>query len=75
MFADSEDSLEDLHIPTGYSIINLKLPENALITPKTEMNRFLHDQFPYIADGSINNLPFNYPPHPSDLDGISNPTV
>ena len=73
--ADSEDSLEDLHIPTGYSIVNLKLPENALITPKTEMNRFLHDQFPYIADGSINNLPFNYPPHPSDLDGISNPTV
>jgi len=73
--ADSEASLEDLEIPTGYSIIDLKFPQNALITPKTEMNRFLHDQFPYIADGSIKNLPFDYPPHPSDLAGISNPTV
>lgn len=72
---DSEKALIALEIPSGFSIIDLKFPQNALITPKTEMNRFLHDQFPYIEDGSIKNLPYDYPVHPSDLAGISNPTV
>ena len=72
---DSEKALTDLEIPTGFSIIDLKFPPNALITPKTEMNRFLHDQFPYINDGSIKSLPYDYPAHPSDLAGVSNPTV
>ncbi len=72
---NNEESLKSLEIPTGYSIIDLQLPSNALITPKTEMDRFIHDQFPYIEDGSIDKLPFEYPKRPSALSGLSNPTV
>ena len=72
---NSEKALIALEIPSGISIIDLKFPPNALITPKTEMNRFLHDQFPYVEDGSIERLPYAYPAHPSDLAGVSNPTV
>jgi hypothetical protein len=39
------------------------------------MNRFIHDQFPYIQDDSIANLKFDYPDRPADLSGKSNPTV
>ena len=56
-------------------IIDIVLDENSLITPKTEMNRFIHDQFPYIEDSSINELPFPYPKHPSELGGVSGATV
>ncbi len=72
---DSEESLKSLSIPKGYSIVDIHLPANSLITPKTEMNRFIHDQFPYIEDGSIDDLMFRYPKHPSELSGLSNPTV
>lgn len=71
----SEEQLKHLEIPEGFAIVDLHLPAESLITPKTEMNRFIHDQFPYIEDSSISELPFNYPNHPSDLSGISNPTV
>ena len=72
---ENEDSLKSLVIPEGYSIIDLQLPSNSLITPKTEMDRFIHDQFPYIEDGSIAKLPFEYPERPSALSGLSNSTV
>jgi hypothetical protein len=59
----------------GPVIIEMKLPENSLITPKTEMDRFIHDQFPYVDDGSIQELPYNYPLRPSQLGGDSVATV
>jgi acetolactate synthase-1/2/3 large subunit len=67
--------IEDLVLKEGPQVIDLHLPENALITPKTEMDRFIHDQFPYIQDGKIAEIPFNYPDRPSKLSGTSNPTV
>ena len=63
----SERELESLEIPEGYAMIDLMLPAGSLITPKTEMNRFIHDQFPYIQDSSISLLPNPYPKFPSDL--------
>jgi acetolactate synthase-1/2/3 large subunit len=69
------EELKNLEIQKGYSVIDLLLPPNSLITPKTEMDRFIHDQFPYIVDESIASLPFNYPKRPSELSGFSNPTV
>jgi acetolactate synthase-1/2/3 large subunit len=63
----TEKEVEDLEIPTGICIIDLKLPEHSLISPKTEMDRFIHDQFPYIEDSSIKNLPYAYPERPSAL--------
>jgi hypothetical protein len=63
----AEGGLAELDIPEGPAIIDLQLPSGALITPKTEMNRFIHDQFPYIIDESISNLPFDYPDRPSGL--------
>ena len=63
----SEDELKRLKIPKGYSIIDLTLPDDALIAPKTEMDRFIHDQFPYFEDDSIRELPFKYPNRPSEL--------
>ncbi len=72
---NTEEELLKYEIPTGFSIVDLHLPPNSLITPKTEMDRFIHDQFPYIDDKSISLLPFSYPVHPSALSGISNPTV
>lgn len=72
---ESEGALLELEIPKGSSIIDLHLPKNSLITPKTEMDHFIHDQFPYINDDSITNLPFKYPTKPSDLFGDANPTV
>jgi acetolactate synthase I/II/III large subunit len=71
----SEKDLQEIQIPPNYSIIDLQFPPNSLITPKTEMDRFIHDQYPYIADDSIAALPHNYPQHPSALLDLSNPTV
>jgi acetolactate synthase-1/2/3 large subunit len=65
----SERELSSLEIPEGFCVVDLQFPENALITPKTEMNRFIHDQYPYIQDHSISKLPYEYPSHPSKLDG------
>jgi acetolactate synthase-1/2/3 large subunit len=67
---NSEKELQKLHVPEGFSIIDLRLPPHSLITPKTEMNRFIHDQFPYIVDDSIGNLPYKYPNHPSLLGDV-----
>jgi acetolactate synthase I/II/III large subunit len=64
---DSEREFRNLQIPEGFSIIDLRLPQHSLITPKTEMNRFIHDQFPYIDDDSISKLPYEYPKRPSLL--------
>jgi acetolactate synthase-1/2/3 large subunit len=69
------EGLRNLVAVEGYNIVDIQLPPNSLITPKTEMNRFIHDQFPYIVDESITKLPFKYPLRPSELSGISNPTV
>lgn len=63
----SDIELKNLQIPDGYSIIDLQLPSSALIVPKTEMDRFIHDQFPYIEDNSIQELPYAYPERPSAL--------
>ena len=71
----TEKDFKSFSIPSGFSVIDLHFPTNSLITPKTEMNRFIHDQFPYIQDGSIANLKFDYPERPGDLSGPSNPTV
>ena len=69
------ESLKIFEIPLGPIIIDLHFSENSLITPKTEMDRFIHDQFPYISDGSVNRLPFPYPERPSALSNLTNPTV
>ena len=72
---ESVKEIENLTIKNGPLVIDMHLPQNALITPKTEMDRFIHDQFPYIQDGKIQEIPFNYPDRPSELSGTSNPTV
>jgi acetolactate synthase-1/2/3 large subunit len=59
----------------GPMIIDMKFGPNSLITPKTEMDRFIHDQFPYINDGSIQKLPYKYPDRPSKLGGTTVSTV
>ncbi len=63
----TEKEVVDLEIPNGICIIDLKLPEHSLISPKTEMDRFIHDQFPYLSDSLINTLPYEYPRSPSLL--------
>ena len=72
---ETQEDLNDLKLPEGTVIIDIHLPPGALITPKTEMNRFIHDQYPYIEDDSIAILPYAYPNRPSDLANESNPTV
>ena len=39
----SEKDFKSFSIPSGFSVIDLHFPTNSLITPKTEMNRFIHD--------------------------------
>lgn len=63
----TEYELSQLEIPSGFCIIDMMLPPESLITPKTEMNRFIHDQFPYIEDNTIMKLPYDYPEFPSML--------
>ena len=63
----SLDDLDEALAVNGACVIDVALPLNTLITPKVEMNRFIHDQFPY---GNLESrLPtiFSYPPAPSDL--------
>lgn len=64
---DNEVDLKNFQIPNGFSVVNLQLPAESLITPKTEMNRFIHDQYPYINDNSMSNLFFEYPNHPNQI--------
>lgn len=59
--------IEELSFSKGPMVIDMHLSPNSLITPKTEMDRFIHDQFPYIQDDSISQLPFDYPKRPSGL--------
>lgn len=63
----SETELKELEIPEGFGIIDIKLSTNSQITPKTEVDRFIHDQFPYINDGSVDMLPYRYPKKPSQV--------
>jgi len=70
-----ESELDTFKFSGGFEIIDLQLPPNSLITPKTEMDRFIHDQFPYPSDNLISSLPYNYPKNPSKLGGISDSTV
>lgn len=71
----NESELDNFHFSSKAEIIDLHLPPNALITPKTEMDRFIHDQFPYPNDNSISLLPYRYPNNPSNLGGTSASTV
>jgi acetolactate synthase-1/2/3 large subunit len=71
----SEKELKEIQLPLNYAIIDMQFPPNSLITPKTEMDRFIHDQYPYISDNSITMMPHNYPQRPSALMDLSNPTV
>ena len=67
---DAIKSMEDLNRIAFLKekvIIDVQLPPGALITPKTEMNRFIHDQFPYESNTVIEELPFKYPKNPSDI--------
>jgi acetolactate synthase-1/2/3 large subunit len=71
----NEFELDNFQFHSKAEIIDLHLPPNSLITPKTEMNRFIHDQFPYPNDNSISLLPYRYPSNPSKLGGTSASTV
>lgn len=71
----TESEIKGFDWGAGPVIVDLILPKNSLITPKTEMDRFIHDQYPYISDDSIKNLPFEYPNRPSNLGGESAQTV
>ena len=65
----SEDEIKGLEIDSKKTqMFDLILPQDALITPKVEMDRFIHDQFPYQGNPGIEYLPFEYPKHPSQLD-------
>jgi acetolactate synthase-1/2/3 large subunit len=63
----SIEELKNLTIPNSATLIDLQLPPDALITPKTEGDNFIHNQFPYIGDSSIQKLHFSYPERPSEL--------
>ena len=67
LVARSEKELKEIQIPLNYAIVDMQFPPNSLITPKTEMDRFIHDQYPYVEDNSIGRLPFDYPRFPSEL--------
>ncbi len=71
----NESELDSFKFQTQAELIDLHLPPNSLISPKTEMDRFIHDQFPYPNDNSISLLPYRYPSNPSKLGGTSVSTV
>ena len=48
-------------------VIDVSIPPGALITPKLEVDHFLHDQFPYDPTSVVFDLPHSYPGRPSDL--------
>jgi len=66
---------DSIELPDGPLVIDVIIPQGALITPKIEMDRFLHDQFPYSLDPAGFELPYAYPAHPSELSGTPGPTV
>ncbi len=66
--ANTERDLEAVDlVASNPQIIDIALPPGALITPKVEMDRFLHDQFPYVGNPGVSKLPYAYPSRPSEL--------
>lgn len=66
--ANTERDLEAVDLSSSNpQIIDIALPPGALITPKVEMDRFLHDQFPYAGNPGVSKLPYAYPSRPSEL--------
>jgi acetolactate synthase-1/2/3 large subunit len=59
--------ITEIKFTNSPQIFDLFLSPDSLITPKTEVDRFIHDQFPYVADKSISKLPYKYPSRPSQL--------
>lgn len=71
----STREIDQLSLPSGAVVLNVHLPKHALITPKVEMDRFIHDQFPYDTENVIAKLPYGYPDRPSQMGGLPAPTV
>jgi acetolactate synthase-1/2/3 large subunit len=66
--ATSLDDIKDVLTGSGPIIVDIVIPEGALITPKVEMDRFLHDQFPYAHAPELAGLmKHSYPDRPSLL--------
>jgi acetolactate synthase-1/2/3 large subunit len=63
----SLSDIDKIKFTGNVQIFDLILSPDSLITPKTEMDRFIHDQFPYVADESISKLPYEYPTRPSQI--------
>lgn len=64
------DSVEDIRpdiFTRGLTLIEVVVPQNALVIPKVEGNHFIHDQFPYRTDQDSPQLPYSYPARPSEL--------
>ena len=59
--------LDNLEIKDGPGLIDIWLPEDSSIIPKAEMDRFLHDQFPYGDSAPLQPIGFEYPERPSQL--------
>jgi len=64
------EDIENLNLTNTKVIIDMHLIPGALITPKTEMDRFIHDQFPYTNSEVIKLLPYGYPEKPSQLNSL-----
>ncbi len=63
-------SLEELELwefAEGPALIDICLPDDSNIVPKAEMDRFLHDQFPYGESTRPQPIGFEYPERPSQL--------
>jgi acetolactate synthase-1/2/3 large subunit len=65
--ASLDDLTKESVQSSSANVIDLVIPQGALITPKTEMNRFIHDQFPYSVETVGARLPYDYPKHPNQL--------
>ena len=65
---NSLDELEHWEFEEGPTLIDIWLPEDSNIIPKAEMDRFLHDQFPYGESARPQPIGFEYPERPSQLE-------
>ena len=63
----SLEELEDWEFKEGPTLIDICLPDDSNIVPKAEMDRFLHDQFPYGESTRPQPIGFEYPERPSQL--------
>jgi len=59
--------IEEIDLSTLPLMVEVIISQGAMITPKTEMDRFLHDQFPYNQEMSDSGMPYQYPTRPSEL--------